>query len=179
MLPGRDVRRRHAFRYFQSARFLPFTVLLSATKSLSLSIHFSLLFLCKRRSSRFNSGSGPRATSLRLWVARLSDLRCMPRWNLRWMNSRRSHMLRRLCVNLGGCPLPDVSHLQVYAVARARAECVRRWMQQVFHYSKQTWMIGRGFFLCHRAQHIQAQAINENKKCSHVSIVPLLLSTQQ
>jgi hypothetical protein len=65
MLPGRDVRCRHAFRYFQSARFLPFTVLLSATKSLSLSIHFSLLFLCKRRSSRFNSGSGPRTTSLR------------------------------------------------------------------------------------------------------------------
>src|SRR6266403_2194476 len=58
MLPGRNARRGHVFRYFQSARFLPFSVLVSATKSLSLSIDFSPLFLCKRRSGRLKQRSG-------------------------------------------------------------------------------------------------------------------------
>jgi len=64
----------------------------------------------------------------------------------------------------GDCSLPDVPHLQVSAVSLARAECVRRQMPQVFHYSKQAWMIGRGVFLCHRAQHTQAQSYKLKQK---------------
>ena len=64
----------------------------------------------------------------------------------------------------GVWPLRDVPHLQVYAVALVRAEQVRRRMPRVFHYSKQAWMIGRGFFLCHRAQHTQAQSYKSKQK---------------
>lgn len=102
MLSGRHARRDDASESFYSTRFLPLAVLLSATKSPLLSIHLSLLFLRKRRSSRLNTSSSLWTTSLGLGVFGLSDLRCMPsRWNLRWMYSRRSYMLKRLCVNLG------------------------------------------------------------------------------
>ena len=38
--------------------------------------------------SQLRGDSGPRTISLRVWVAWLSDLRCMPRSNLHWMYPR-------------------------------------------------------------------------------------------
>ena len=108
MLSGRHARRDHASRSFNLARFLPFAVLLSATKSLILSIHFSLLFLCKRRSNRLNTGSSRWTISLQLWVAELSDLRRM--------YSMWSYMVSRLCVNMGVvlCRLFHISRFMLW-----------------------------------------------------------------
>jgi hypothetical protein len=74
-----------AFWCLYSARFLPFAVLLRTTKSLTLSIHFVLLFFCESWSSRLSSSSSSWTISLRLWVAGLCDLRCVPSfWSSRW-----------------------------------------------------------------------------------------------
>ena len=74
-----------AFWCLYSPRFLPFAVLVRATKSLTLSIHFALLFFCESWSSRLSSSSSLWTTSLRLWVAGLCDPRCIPScWNSRW-----------------------------------------------------------------------------------------------
>ena len=80
---------------FQSTGFLPFAILLSATKSLILNIDFSLLLLGKRLkgSSRLWS------TCLQLRLAGLYDLcRVTQRRNSRWMPCQRSCVLRRLRV---------------------------------------------------------------------------------
>lgn len=52
----------------------------------------------------------------------------------------------------GCCSVSGVPHLQVYAVALACAEYVRRRMPQICHCSKQAWMIVLWFVLSHRAQ---------------------------
>ena len=90
------------------------------------------------------------------------------------------HAEEALVCEPGCCSVSGVPHLQVYAVALARAEYVRRRMPPVYHYSKQAWMIGRGFFLCHRAQHTRVQSYRSKQKMlSRFVIVPVLLSTQQ
>jgi hypothetical protein len=70
--------------------------------------------------------------------------------------------------------VPDVPHFQVYAVAFASAERVGRRMPQVCHHSKHAGMIGRGFLLLHRAQHIRAQS-NKSERLLMFSFVVVFL----
>ena len=86
-------------RRFHSTGFLPFAVLLSATKSPILNIDFGLLLLGQRWSGGLNSSSSLWSTFLRLRLAGLYDLCWMTQGrNSRWMLCRRSCVLRRLRV---------------------------------------------------------------------------------